>query len=245
MKRSIATLSITFSILGYNCETLSSSDTYELEHFAYGAAWVLPLTSYRIENDQTEYIVLGKEAYGPDKGTYDAFGGKKDHSDNKKSLITAAREFVEEAITQLTLDMSIDRAKNHIDLRSQNTTAILAINDIKYKARTVTYLSRFSYSAIEKLVTNFPQARAKVHHHAQREKNGIAIVTRSDFEAAVKGSLKNSHITVSAKVWDDKGNVADETITLRPIFVRLMRSYVENKPYEQGKDPRIRFYTIS
>lgn len=245
MKSTLATLCIGLSVLGYNLEIQSAHQQHSLSDFAYGAAWVLPFTSHMIEDTKTECIVLGKEAFGGDTDTYDAFGGKKDPSDEKQCLVTAAREFAEEAIARLTCDMSIDEVKKHIDLDSDHTTAILAIHDLKYKARTVTYLTRFSHESIVKLVTNFPEARAKVHDHAEREKDAIALVTLSDFEAAVKASAGNSRITVSAKVWDDKGNVSQETITLRPIFVRLMRSYIENKPFEHGEDERIRFYTIS
>jgi len=216
-----------------------------LSHFDYGAAWVLPIAF--ISDSKTspaDYIILGREAFGNDAGTYDAFGGKRDRAEEKHCIDTAAREFAEEALSHETLGMSHHEVKHYLELAQGNTLDILAIHDLKYHARTVTYITRFSQDSIQMLIKNFPAARVKAHHHHEKEKDALALVKLSDFEQAVQSSSSNSGVTVPATVVNLQGTTSQEVIPLRPIFVRLLRCYVENKPYEAGDDSRIRFYTI-
>lgn len=64
-----------------------------LSLFNHTAAWVVPMTSYTKKGKQVTYLVLGREAGGKRKGTYDAFGGDRESYDGNHPVVTAAREF--------------------------------------------------------------------------------------------------------------------------------------------------------
>lgn len=207
-----------------------------LSQYQFGAASVLPMTHFK----GNKYVILGREAGGNDKGTYDDFGGSRDKGEKHPS-ITAAREFFEEGITQATLGMDANQAKARIDVGSKaNTTeAVLANNN------AVTFVVNFPSAEIIGFRSNFHAARAHQKSHKFKEKDRIATVRWDRLEAAIKCSKTNTGVQVQARLIDPNSGQEDKhatMITLRPFFVKRLRPYIENAPYQVGKNPKIRFY---
>ena len=216
-----------------------------LSGFKHGGAWVLPITTYYKKADKRniDYVVLAREAGGRDQGTYDAFGGDIEKGETHP-VVTAAREFAEEAITSSTMGMNNDAVLNHIDLDAGNTEAIIAVDDTKYKARNVIYVTNFHESLMTNLKKNFAYARSKATKWKYKEKDRIAMVRFSNLKNAIINSKFNTGVSVLASVTDLQGNTQSVKITLRPVFVRIMRSYFEGKPHTKGHNSKIQFYTI-
>ena len=234
-------LSIFIALIGLS----GTANAMKLSSFKHTAAWVMPITSYYKKTDgkYVEYVVLGREAGGKDKGTYDAFGGDTEKNETHP-VVTAAREFAEEAVTEDTLSMNTKAIQKHIDLKAGNTDYILAIDDTKYKARNVLYITRFSGDQISKLKKRFAKARKSAKSWKYKEKDSIAIVRLEYIWAAIKDSKSNTDIYVMAAVTDLKGNTQHKQIILRPVFARIVRGHIEGKKYKSGKNKKIHYYTL-
>ena len=70
------------------------------------------------------------------------------------------------------------------------------------------------------------------------------MVRLENLKKAIKSSKYNTGVQVTASVTDLKGNTKHELITLRPVFVRIIRSYIEGQNYKSGKNNKIRFYDL-
>lgn len=223
------------------CSLMQAQQAPALSDFNHQAAFVLPLTLH----NEREMILLGREAAGNDQGLYDSFGGKRDYEDGSHPVVTAAREFYEEAITRLTLDMPFSTVRHYIDLKAGNTEYIFAVQSMRGNARHVVYLSNFSPTLFQQLKETFGFAFENAPAGRRfREKDEIASVFLSDVLEAIVDSRSNRGIQVIAHVIDLRGNRSTKLITLRPIFARMLRGYAEARAYVEGKDPRIRFYTL-
>lgn len=207
------------------------------------AAWVLPMYSY---NNQ-KYVLLGREAGGGDKGTYDAFGGKKDPQDDHPTT-TAAREFEEEAITAATLGWNLATTKNYVKISTGNTSVVICNAKMKHGQKSgpwhATYLTNFSLADINKLGKNFHNARKNAKSWKYKEKDELAVVTWSDLVTAVNNKKQGQPTQVQALVLNHKGVFSNaQQITLRPVLVKNLSPYVKNKPYTTKKtNPIARFY---
>ena len=62
-------------IASLNVPLLAMHTTASLEQFPFNGASVLPCT--KMAHKSGRFLLMGREAGGPDKGTYDAFGGGK------------------------------------------------------------------------------------------------------------------------------------------------------------------------
>lgn len=211
-----------------------------LSSFKYDAAFVAPIT----RNGINEYIILGREAGGTDRHTYDAFGGKRDRGE-AHPIVTAAREFAEEGVTKGSLGMDIPQVLDFIDLKEGNTTNVFAVQSAQGTYRHVLYLTKFPRKDIGTFKATFGRARANAPARGKyHEKDSIASVKMSDLEAAITASRSNRGVKVMAQVTELDGTKSMKLITLRPVFVRIMRGYAEKRSYVPGTTNHIRFYTI-
>ena len=216
--------------------TIGANQTPTLEGFNAQAAFIAPTTEINGE----VYVILAREIGGSDKGTYDAFGGKVDPSDNNDPLNTAAREFFEEGITSATLDMQFSQVRSYIDLAAPNTEYVFAVDDTY---RNVLVISSFAYGLISYFMGTFRTAYKNAPwgqgHH---EKDALASVKMKDLLAAVARSSSSKNVQVKAAVTDLEGNSVSQLISLRPVFVKCLRGFAKGLSYTVGVDPRIRFY---
>lgn len=201
-----------------------------LSSFDYVAAWVLPYTTW--PRRKYNYVLVSRESAGPDRGTWDALGGKKDPGE-RHPVVTASREAAEEGLGLIFADPVA--ARSYIDVPVGNTRVAIA-NESK---RAVIYLTYVHHSVLESAVKGFNQARAKLGG----EKDGLAWVREDRLEKAIGESKPRETVKVIANVLQPDGTLAGEEITLRPILVSLLRSYYAgDSNYQLGKDKRIRFY---
>lgn len=210
---------------------------WDLGRFRYDAASVLPIYSkYEAsEGRNVDYVILTQERYGRDRGTYDDFGGKRDQGENN-AVITAAREFWEEAFETAVLGMNRAQTQAYIDLSARNTEYVIANAYAGSGSSMVTYITRFSRETMRPFKERFAREAAK----GRGEKDSIATVRLEDLAlAALTHQLK-----VDAYVMDTHGNQHKTQIPLRPILPAKLRPFFENKEYRPSNDgdTRIRFY---
>jgi len=216
-----------------------------LSAFNHHAAFVAPI----VYDQGQKYIVLGREAYGNDKGLYDAFGGKRDQADGNHPGNTASREFYEEAIAVKTLGLNRQRVKSYIALKSGHTEHVFAVQDRtaqgRLGARNVLYLTRFSPAMMSTFKNKFGKARAAAPRGKSfDEKDAIASISMNALKQAIVLSPSNSNVSVMAQVTDLKGRRSIQRIQLRTVTVKMLRGYFERRPYVKGVNNKIRFYTF-
>ncbi len=205
-----------------------------LKKFSYNAAGVLPIGTQKIGRGTHTYVILGREAYGRDKGTYDAFGGSRDPHEHDP-LITAARECAEEMISHRTMKRSVKDIEKQINPRGHHTTMVLAHQRFNY----VLYITRFD-EHIEKFLGNFYRSLKKTHSFKHQEKDLIATVGWETLAYAIKEN-KNQ---VRANVIDPVTNESTRAlITLRPLLIKSLKPFFMNYTYQTGTNKKIRFYT--
>lgn len=214
-----------------------------LSKFGYTGAWVLPTTHFMKNGKRVKYVVLGRETGGRDKGKYDAFGGKRDRGE-KHPVVTAAREFYEEAITSSTLGVNEKAIRTYIDLKAGNTGCIMGINDTRPKQKHVLYMTNFKGKDIAKLERSFAAARNRQQRWKYKEKDCIACVRWDRLVIAIKSSTSNTGVKVQATVTDLRGKKSHKTIELRGVLVKILRSYIEGKPSTKGKNPKIKYWAV-
>jgi hypothetical protein len=151
------------------------TDLYALElaDFKFGAASVLPFYTkdhinfkfisgsvlpFFIKN-QIKYVILSSEQRGNNPGTYDDFSGSRDPGEDHP-ILTAAREFHEEAMLEGTTGLSLEETINYIDIdQTGNTEYIIAYTTPSNKGRVI-YIVDFNEYA-EALINNFYSALKK------------------------------------------------------------------------------------
>ncbi len=211
-----------------------------LSEFDFGAASVLPTF---IDLNGKKYLILSREAGGTDIGTYDDFGGKRDligpKNNQKKEahpVITAAREFFEEAILMLSINFSLQNTKDFIEVNNPQTEFVIAYG------HNVTYITDFTAYA-DTFFANFYNAFNTTISRHSKEKDRIAIVGWDELKTVIHNARFNSGIIMDAQVL----NPADqkwytEKITLRGFFAKKLRPFWMNQPYQQGMSSKIHFY---
>lgn len=203
-----------------------------LSAYNYGSASVLPVCRHH----SGKHIILGREAFGKSRGTYDDFGGSRDKGEDHP-VITAAREFFEEAIVALSIKLSLGETQNYIDIaKTSNTTNIIA------HARSVTYITNFNrYKKL--FLNNFYKARKQATDWHCKEKDRIALAKWDILKKTINDNPSNTGLQIEALEVDPlKQLLNKKTITLRPFFVKKLRPFFMDKQYRQGLDKKIRFY---
>jgi hypothetical protein len=211
-----------------------------LSNFNFMGASVIPYTYRGPKNER--YVLLSREAAGKHKGTYDAFGGKRDPWE-KHPVVTAGRELAEESVYLLGKP---NQVQHYIGTGSPHTHHIIANTQKKF----VMYITHFNQNALRHLTDRFYSARHKATNWKFKEKDKLAWVKWSDLERAIatapcdKQGRIITPIKVHAQVIDGPRNRHFEHITIRPVLVGSLRTYFQHKPnFTVGKDQRIRFYT--
>lgn len=229
-----------FSILALGSTSWAmKAPVKSLKDYHFGAASVLPVTYFEKKGQgKVKYVILGREAAGADKGTYDDFGGSRDKGEGHP-VITAAREFHEEAIIPATLGWNLKETQKFIDLNSGNTEYILASNN------SGTYITKFSNADIVSFKKKFHGALKQQKSFKCKEKDRIATVRWDLLKKAIVESKYNTGVKVEARLVDPKTG-KDEggktTITLRPFLAKRLRPLFEKCPYDKGNNSKIRFY---
>lgn len=233
---------LNLSLLSFFIQNISA--TKKLNEFNFVAASVLPVTI--LPNKQEEYCLFGREAGSRHKGTWDVFGGGKD-KDEKHPILTAAREFAEETMLEVS---DVNQSIKYIDLAHWNTTDIIA-NEYK---KWVIYITKFDYKMLENFVTNFYTIRKKLLKQNSNsklvEKDKIAWIKKDVLIKSITNAPQDSKgklirpIQVLADIIEPDGLIKTEKINLRPVFASTIRSFFKNdKNFVLGEDSRIRFYT--
>ena len=217
-----------------------STTQMSLSNFDFGAGSVLPTF---ITQNGTKYLIVSREAHGNDKGTYDDFGGKRDYIGPKQNqkkeahpVITASREFFEEAILMLSIGISLPDTKKFIDVDNVYTEYVIAYG------HNVTYITDFTTYA-DTFFANFYTAFNTTTNRHSKEKDRIAIIEWNALKTVVNNTRFNTGIVMDALVLnplDQKWYT--EKITLRPFFVKKLRPFWMDRLYLQGKNSKIRFY---
>ena len=206
-----------------------------LSQFNFGAASVLP--TYKNTKGQT-MVVLAREAYGRDKGTYDDFGGKRDAGELHPEM-TAARECWEELILEKTGPISLRSLRKHISINSGNTKYIIA----RTSKKSVLYITDFS-----KYWTNIRKTFYSARHNARqaklREKDHLVVVPLNTLQNAIVQSKPGKTVTMCAYGINKNGSYQTKTmtITLRPFLVVKLKPFFQNQSFQQGRNQKIRFY---
>lgn len=208
---------------------------------AVGAS-VIPLTAVKgmpYAPDGTKYVLLSREAAGPDTGTYDAFGGAKDPGENH-SNITAGRELAEETVYLLgDAKYLID----YLDVNNGNTKNIIA----NRSGRFVVYITEFPYSQIDNLINQFHQSRNQAKDWKYKEKDKLALISYDRLKNTIANAARDSSgklitpILVKAHVYEKNGEEYKD-INLRPVFVNSLQNFFKGLPAQVGKHPNILFY---
>jgi hypothetical protein len=173
-------------------------------------------------------------------------------------VVSAAREFYEEAILKETI--GLDDVKQTIQFLKNNSEYILSYAQHngcdphnKRDACNVTYIADFNQYK-DQFFKNFYIAREQAKKFTFKEKDRIAVVSWKNLQNAIVGSnswvkrffssLFSKDITVSAMELDPHTlNFKPTTITLRPWLVKKLRPFFLNKPYQQGMNKKIRHYS--
>src|SRR4030095_94405 len=211
----------------------------QLSQFNYGAASVLPVYTFKGK----KYGILSREAHGNDKGTYDDFGGKRDKGE-KDSLITAAREWMEEGLVTQVTGLTFPAIRNLIDIgkKANKTECIVAYTG--RISKNVTYITDVSQYK-DQLLYGFYGALKKAIRHENKEKDSIAVVDLSELTTVLRNAMnQNQHkvtgITTPAFVLNQKTNKLEKgVITLRPFFVSKLRPHFLKWPSVAGKNKNI------
>ena len=205
-----------------------------LSEFNFTSASVLPVFS----RGNALYLIVAREIEGKSRGLYDDFGGGREKNEHHP-VVTAAREFFEEAILSLTIGLSLREVQNYID--TYNTKYIIC-HTKNERSKSVTYITQFN-RYYKELLRNFYTARNKVKEAAYREKDHIAVIKWNQLEKTIARTRKIKKTTITAWVIDPlTGNWNKKRIKLRASFVRKFKPFFLGRSYEKEWDQRIRFY---
>lgn len=235
IKKALAPLLIALAVV-----CISNGNAMRLSQFAYKAASVFPVYTHR----NIKYGIIGREAYGRDRGTYDDFGGSRDPGESHP-VITAAREWSEEGLVIETTGMDESAIRNFIDIEKSNNTECIVAYTRSEKVKTVVYITDVGHYR-DKLLHNFYGARNKATKFENKEKDRIAIVNLATLKNAIINHKDNTKpVKVRVAVLNECTNTFDkEVVRLRPFFVSKLRFYFLDKPYQQGMNKKIRFYSV-
>ncbi|HJZ23432.1 MAG TPA: NUDIX hydrolase [Candidatus Babeliales bacterium] len=222
-------------LLGLTSCVNTNADS-RLSSYAYRSASVLPVVTY----DNDAYVILSREAFGKSRGTYDDFGGSRDKGEGHP-VITAAREFYEEAILGETIGLTIAEVQDYIDINTTNNTGYIVAHS-QGRAKNVTYITDFDCYKT-KFLDSFYQARHNATDVHLKEKDRIAVVKWTVLEETFAQSKKVNDLTIKAFVLSPKTKTYHPAhIKLRPYFVKKLRPFFVGEPYTQGLSKKIRFY---
>jgi hypothetical protein len=196
--------------------------------YAFQSASVLPTCFHHGK----KYVILGRETKGRYAGSYDNFGGGREPGEDY-ALLTAAREFFEEANLLLTTGLTLKDVEHYLDITRTNNTYLVFLFDESF-----TYITDFN-SYKKKLIKNFYNARQETTDPHFLEKDRIALVVWEDLES----TIQHNRISLPAlEVEPLTLQLIPTTIQLRPGLIHQLKPFFMNEPYRQEVNPKMRFY---
>ena len=205
-----------------------------LSQFGHKGASVLP----QWDDKGMIYVMLAREATGPDAGTWDDFGGKK--ANETHPVDTAARRFALEAISSKTMGWSESQVRKFIDVDSNNTYRVVAQAEAgTERTNFVTYVTKFKISDMDSLWNNFDLAQAQAQEWKYKTKDALAKVNIFAIANAIREASGDNNVWVPATTRE-----GSKVIRLRPFFVAKLRNFFLFKPpTQEGRNPVIHFYS--
>lgn len=199
----------------------------DISKIVYSGASVMPITFFK--NKREMYVLLGRENGGPDKGTWDIWGGKKDPQDKDRASFTAGREFAEET---LETAFNVKDAQKYISINAGNTKAIVAHRGRRF----VIYITQFSKADALKIQNN-------IYRNPRRlpvEKDRIGWIKYNDLMSVIAQAKRDRRgllirpIKARINVVMPNGTQVSQVVDLRPCMVSMLQ------PFAQRKKPDIR-----
>lgn len=229
--------------------SLSLSSLYGMEgktlsEIKCSGASVLP--TYRDANGVKRVILARENIEGRscDKGTWDDFSGKAERCD-KHPVISASREFWEEAILDGTIGLTPEDTSSYIDEDNSFTEHIVVYQNT-HKGRTATnivYITGFTPYA-QQLLSNFYSARNQTLRRSSREKDRIGTISWDDLKNTIANAKRGTPVEVMLSVVDPvSGETVEEMGTLRPIFAAKLKLFFQGRNFYQGAHSKVRFYS--
>jgi 8-oxo-dGTP pyrophosphatase MutT (NUDIX family) len=196
--------------------------------YKFESASVLPLCVHHGK----KYVILGRETKGRYAGSYDNFGGGREAGEDNH-VLTAAREFFEEAILLLTVGFTLKDVEHYLDItKTNNTEIIIAYNE------SFTYIIDFN-NYKKKILKNFHKALQETTDPHSLEKDRIALILWEDLERAIQ----TNRMSISALELDPITlQLVATTIQLRPYLMRQLKPFFMNQAYRQEMNHKMRFY---
>jgi hypothetical protein len=243
VKKQISLISSFFKKTPSLINTSNQSNVMALSDFSFNAATVMPL----FKSNGEYFVILAREKYGRDKGTFDGFGGSKNIGE-RHPVLTASRECSEETInllgTQKEIKQHIDVLKNN-DLSTGNTLFIIANQNKK----AVFYVTEFDKAKIMNFTSKFYDSLSKAKKFENKEKDKLAIIKWEKLVKTFAQASKDSNgkltlpIKMSAEVLTKDGQKIEKEIILRPYLVSSMHRFCKgDTPDLQSKHIRIKIY---
>jgi hypothetical protein len=233
----------------------------KLGTISFAGASVVP---YAIWPNFNAYFLLGREAGGPDKGTWSDFGGARDKGE-LHPVFTAARELNEETMHLLPIQNLAEYLEHYLDPQEASSVGTGYVIVVPAWS-AVTYLTKFAYETLNNFAKNFYTKRAELLEQLKKpqsgkalknitnqlEKDSLAWVEWGELKKAIantkrftEGPKKRSVSvlpTVTAYVVDEHNKIHKQSIFLRPELSNKLEPFFQDKPYVQGEHPRIRIY---
>lgn len=210
------------------------------QEFKYHAASVLPIIdlNHPENNHEERFVLLGQEAIGDDQGYYADWGGSRDKEETDP-LITAAREFYEEANGQATLEMDIDTIKDYLDPKAGNTLYIIKQPEAGTRRRNqVVYITKFTHKQFNNFKQKFYEALTAARNEQNLEKSKLCIISWSEFAKAIVSENRS----ITAYVIEADGRYTSTLIELRPILKSKLKRFFSNDNFIQPADSVERIY---
>jgi hypothetical protein len=220
----LAGISLTAHAAARAKATVSAVQTLNQVKF-HGAA-LAPYYRLKPKNKGGKAIfILSREARGANKGTYDFFGGKRDPNESHPA-ITAGREGAEESVYLLGRPP-----------RVQSYIAGSSTHDVIVSKGYVTFITKFSPAAVNRLFRNFKSALSKAKSSHLTEKDSLATIPWGVLQKAVA----RGQSTVRASVLDSRGRPHLRMITLRPILGGVLGSFFRGTGCRNGTPAKVHF----
>jgi hypothetical protein len=181
----------------------------------FHGAFVFPVVTIKGK----EFVVIGREAGGRDRGSYCIPGGSSGSwlGREKEPLKTASKEFHEELILPWTLEQAYACVKSY-----EKSMLVQTL----HKKTLVTYEVHLSKDAVDAILDTYYARRdsKSVLEFAYREIDRIGLVKLSDLKKAVRHAKTSQDACVPACIRNPKtGREQIITIRLRPLLVPLIR----------------------
>ena len=161
-----------------------------------------------------QYYLVGRKAAKKHKGMWTLIGGKRESYENDP-IETAKREFAEETLGTIQIDLNQNNISNIYDLKDLKKIAIIA--HITYDILIYGIIKFYKNIEKEKNKTNSKQDIIEIYR--------LALINTHDLSVL----LKNKSNWLKALVFQPNGSHKVEKIELRSSAAQILRKIAENK----------------